>query len=69
MKAPQITDILQFEFEHIKLNNWQIECTHCKDVCKAPKRSMSLQAHIFTYFGFVNLHKDCKPGDKSIWEK
>lgn len=67
MNAPQLTDILKFEFEHIKLNDWQLECTHCKDVSNALTKPMSLRNHIYTYSGFVNMHKDCKPDGKSIW--
>jgi hypothetical protein len=69
MSFPASTaDIIKTEFEHIKLENSQITCGHCGDVLKTPRRSMSLKNHIYTFFGFCNLHKDCKPGGKSIWK-
>jgi hypothetical protein len=69
MTFPNSTaEILKTEFGHIKLEGGQITCAHCKDVSKAPARAMSLANHIYTFFGFVNLHKDCKPGGKSIWK-
>ncbi len=61
-------DILKTEFQHIKLNSGKIVCENCKDESKAPAKAMSLQNHIFTFFGFINHHKDCKPGGKSIWK-
>lgn len=65
MKAPQLTDLLAFQVCHVALVNWVMTCQHCGQTCKSAKRSQSLANHIYTYSGFVNMHKDCKPGEPS----